>query len=381
MKRVAFLFEFLIFLHCNGWAEDLDCRQAWMPTDAPAFCPWRAEAPLPESRAYHSVATANGRIYVLGGLRYDSKTGAVIYYDSTVSAAMGPDGRLGSWVAEPSFSGGRSGAASTASDSCIFLVGGSSSSGNSVKYFDDLQYAHILGNGGLSRWTTATKHLNTARSNLSLVAIKTDKGTFLNAVAGVTQIGADTVHLDTIEVARVQNDCSIGDWKIAAYHLKGGRSSPQALIDRNTMIVIGGWGDLDGIDVYSDAQTTTLRPDGSPEPWRTAASRLVSGIYGHATAIAAPANGVGPSLLLSVGGEVGSGAYADWISFAYIGQGQPYPESIGAWQIAGTGKLPSGRAGLAVVQSGERLYVIGGGDANGTYYQDVISSRIDFGHR
>lgn len=146
------------------------------------------------------------------------------------------------------------------------------------------------------------------------------------------------------------------------------------------MIVIGGWGDLDGIDVYNDVQTTALRSDGSPGPWRTAANRLVTGIYGHATTLAIPRNGINSSVLLSVAGEIGSGAYANWISFAYVSDSQPYPDAIGAWQIAGTGKLPDGRAGLAVIQ-GDRLYVIGGSNANGKYYKDVASSQIDWGHR
>lgn len=45
---------------------------------------------------------------------------------------------------------------------------------------------------------------------------------------------------------------SVGEWSVANSHLKGGRSSPQALVVRNNVVVIGGWGDLDLIDVFND---------------------------------------------------------------------------------------------------------------------------------
>ena len=56
------------------------------------------------------------------------------------------------------------------------------------------------------------------------------------------------------------------------------------------------------------------------------------------------------------------------------------PAAIGIWRIAGTGKLPSARAGIGAAQLHSRLYVIGGNDASGQYYRDVLSARFDPGH-
>ena len=53
--------------------------------------------------------------------------------------------------------------------------------------------------------------------------------------------------------------------------------------------------------------------------------------------------------------------------------------NIGTWRIAPTGKMPTGRAGLGAAQSGWRIYVIGGNDAAGQYYREVLSARFDFG--
>ena len=289
----------------TGFAQNPDCRQSWMPVNAPAFCAFETEPPLPEARTYHAVAAGSSSIYVLGGYRFDASTSQVIYYNSVVRSTIGADGRLSTWSSETPFVNARSGAGAVRAGNCLYLAGGSSSTPSSLTYYDDTQSARIDADGHLSAWTTSPSHLKTPRSNHTLVAVKTADGTFLNAVAGVTQIGADTVHLDTIEVAKVGDDCKVGDWKIANFHLKAGRSSPQAVIVRNNVVVIGGWGDLDLIDVHNDVQVSPARANGSPSPWRTSPGPLPTGIYGHAT-VFAEFERLPASLLLAVGGQPGT---------------------------------------------------------------------------
>lgn len=370
----------IFIIAISAFGQDSGCRQPWMPADIPAFCSWQSEPSLPEARTYPALTTMGNHIYVFGGFRFDSSTNQVIYYDSVVQATIGTDGHLKQWTAEPSFKGNRSGASATTANNCVFLVGGSTSTPTSLIYYDDVQYARIGNDGHLSAWTTSTNHLKVARSNLSLVAVKNGQDVFLNAVAGVTQSGSDTVHLDTIEVAKIGDGCTVGNWTVANYHLKGGRSTPQAIAVTNKSVVIGGWGDLDQIDVYDDVQTTTARSDGSPNPWRVSANRLTSGLYGHATVLTSPENARSPSLLLSVGGQPGTGAYANWINYSYVQPGIEFPQAIGIWRIAGTGRLPTGRAGLVATEFKNRLYVIGGNDANGQYFREVLSALFDPGH-
>jgi hypothetical protein len=368
----------LLFAHV-ALAQAPACRQPWMPADSPAFCAWQAEPSLPEARTYHAVTTSDKYIYVLGGFRFDAAAGQVIYYDSVVRTTIGTDGHLSAWAAEPSFNTARSGASATAVGGCLFLAGGSSSTPTSLKYYDDVQSARIDGNGRLSPWTTSPNHLKIPRSNLALAAVTTTEGVFLNVVGGVTQIGQDTVHLDTVEVAKVGSNCSVGEWNPASYHLKGGRSAPQALNVHNNIVVIGGWGDFDAIDVYDDVQVSAWRADGSLGPWRTSSGRLTTGIYGHAVLEAKTDKAPTQSLLLSLGGQPGTGAYANWISYAYVWPGVALPEAIGTWRIAATGRLPTGRTGIGAAQSHAFVYVIGGNDANGQYYRDVLSAQFDFG--
>lgn len=377
--KPTFLPLFAAFALPSAFADNGDCRQSWMPTDAPAFCPFETEPQLPEPRTYIAATLANKQIYVAGGYQFDASSGVVTYYDSVRRSTIGANGRLGPWTAEPSFQNARAGAATARVGNCLFLAGGSSSTPSSLTYYDDVQYARIQADGHLSAWTTSAGHLKTPRSNHSLVAINTDQGSYLYAVAGVTQMGADTVHLDTVEVAKLNNNCQLGPWQIANFHLKGGRSSPQALTVHKNIVVLGGWGDLDLYDVFSDVQVVTPRPDGTLNPWQSSPARLTSGLYGHASVFAPSPTMPNSSLIFTVGGQPGTGAYANWINFTYVHRNEGLPDALGRWRITPTGKLPSGRAGLAAVEEDGRLYVIGGSDAAGQFYRDVISARFDAG--
>ncbi|UOD28198.1 hypothetical protein INH39_22410 [Massilia violaceinigra] len=362
-----------------AFAQHSDCRQSWMPPDAPAFCPFEPEPSLPEARTYHAVTNAGKNVYVAGGYQFTAATGVVTYYNSVLLSRVGANGRLGAWSVEPAFATPRAGTALAQAGNCLFLGGGSSSTPASLNYYDDVQFARIQSNGRLSAWSTSPARLKTPRSNHSLLAIAGDQGTFLYAVAGVTQIGADTVHLDTVEVAKVGADCALGPWQAANFHMKGGRSSPQALAVRKHIVTIGGWGDLDLHDVFDDVQVAAPRPDGSLAPWQTSPTRLTSGLYGHASVFVPSPQGPQAPLLLTVGGQPGTGAYANWINYTYVQRNESLPDALGRWRIAPTGKLPNGRAGLGAVEVDGRLFVIGGNDAAGVYYRDVLSARFDAG--
>jgi len=110
-----------------------------------------------------------------------------------------------------------------------------------------------------------------------------------------------------------------------------------------------GWRDLDLIDIYDDVQITSAREDGTPSPWTISSAHLTTGIYGHATLSVPSSSDPKESLLLSVGGQPGTGAYANWISFAYARFANP---GVGIWRIAPTGKLSTGLAGLGVAELG-----------------------------
>lgn len=354
------------------------CRQSWMPTDAPAFCPWRAEAPLPNPVTYFAVAANDQNIYVLGGYRFDAATSQLIYYNTVLRGKLGADGVIAAWTPEAPFNTGRSGLGAARLGKCLFVNGGSYSANGIPAYASDTQYASLAADGQVGAWKTSPHHLKIARSNHTLVGIARGQNRYLYAVAGVTQRGQDTIHLDTVEVAKVSDDCQISEWTIANFHLHGGRSTPQALAIRDNLVVIGGWGDLDLSDVFDDVQVAAARPDGSPGPWQVGLGSLPTGIYGHATSYFNP-SGPGASVIFSVGGQPGTGAYGTWISYAYVIPQLALPGAIGRWRIAPSGQLAIGRAGHGVVSARDRLYVIAGSGPGGQFLKDVISSRFDAG--
>ncbi|HWU88323.1 MAG TPA: hypothetical protein VN253_13650 [Kofleriaceae bacterium] len=349
-----------------------------MPTDAPAFCPWRTEAPLPAPSSYFAVAASGEHVYVLGGFRFDATTNQLVYDETVRHGKIGADGVIAAWTPEASFKTGRSGLGAVRLGKCLFVNGGSYSVNGTPVYADDTQSAPVAGDGKIGVWKTSPHRLKTPRSNHTLLGLERGQSRYLYAVAGVTQLGQDTVHLDTVEVAKVGEDCQIGEWVIANYHLRGGRSTPQALMVRDNLVVIGGWGDLDLIDVFDDVQVASARVDGTPGPWQVGLGRLPTGIYGHATSYHDPGRPGGP-VLLGVGGQPGTGAYGTWISYAYVSTGPALPAAIGPWRIAPSGQLAVGRAGHGIVSYRDRLYVIGGSAPGGQFLKDVISSRFDTG--
>lgn len=359
-------------------ASATSCRQSWMPADAPVFCPWRAESSLPEARTYAAAVLADNDIFVLGGYRFDAASGQVIYYNSVLRSVIQSDGTLSSWSVEPSFRSARSGASAVRVGPCLFVNGGSSFSNGQPHYESDTQYARITSDGHLTTWSSSPNQLHTPRSNHSLVSVATSSGSFLYVVAGVTEVGQDTIHLDTVEYAKIGTDCQVGPWALANYHLRGGRSSPQAIVVGRDIVIVGGWGDLDLTDVFNDVQVLPVRTDGSVGPLRMSASALPTGIYGHATTVV---DNVLPqtSLILSVAGQPGTGAYGNWISFAYVRPASMGANIPGPWRISPSGQLAGGRAGLAAVQTRNRLYVIGGSGPGGQYLRDVQSATFDSG--
>ena len=352
------------------------CRQPWLPADAPAICDFTPGPKLPSARTYHASTATPTTLYVGGG--YVANASGVQYLNDVAFALIHADGTLGAWRAAPQqFAQARSGLSMATVGKCLFVVGGSWYSGNAAQYGGDVQWAELGGDGVPGAWHTSANHLRTPRSNASLLAYEGPNGTYLYLVAGVAQIGDDIVHLDDVEYTRVNADCTTSAWKTSNYHLHGGRSSPQALLFGDRITVVGGWGDLDVIDVYPDVLLTRIRADGSLEPWRRSATRLPTGLYGHATAVMdAPRN---TRLLLAVGGQPGTGAYANWIAYAYAFPSTTLLNAISGWSIAPVGRLPLARAGHTAHLVRGKLYVIGGNTANSQYLDEVLVATVSPG--
>jgi hypothetical protein len=143
------------------------------------------------------------------------------------------------------------------------------------------------------------------------------------------------------------------------------------------LYVIGGWGDLDLVDIHADVQYTSLSDSGALSPWQTAANRLPSGIYGHGSSVI-PASAGQEAMLLVTGGQPSTGVYSNAVSYAYLVAGQRPSFAPGPWAIFFK-PLPAERAGHASVFLNGFVYLIGGSKSGGDYLKDVIFTTVSAG--
>jgi hypothetical protein len=350
------------------------CHVAWMPKSVPDICEWETGQSLPNARTYLGAVAIRGKIYVAGGLQWNTSTQKLVYYNDILVDDINEHGKLGQWKTVGTFKNGRSGLGVVATKDCMVIAGGSWSDSAAAVYGDDVQTAHIIDGGELTEFVESSNRLRTHRSNHTLLAYEGPKGTYLYAVAGVTQLASDTVHLDTVEYAPMDSQCNVGPWSMAHFDIKGGRSTPQAVLAGNTLYVIGGWGDLDLVDIYGDVQYTTVTDDGGLSPWGTSPNRLPSGIYGH-TALVLPASTGHDVMLLVTGGQQSTGVYSDALSYSYLTPGQLPSHSNGLWAMLYR-TLPGERAGHAAVYWNGFVYIMGGSKSGGVYLNDVVFAKI-----
>ncbi len=329
------------------------------------FSDWRTTTGFQGPRTSHAGVLVNNRVYILGGLAYTSK---VIWYDDIQSAPLGNDGSIAasSWQQVGSLPTGRSGLGAAVDNGVLYIVGGYSDAGT----LDDTYYASLKPDGTVSSWIRSPDHLNTPRSNHALQLFKTASGNrYLIAIAGVGNIGQDTVHFDTLEVAAIGSDGSPGPWHTCPYHLKGGRSAPATLIANGMLYVLGGWGDLLIEDVFKDVQFAPLRDDGCTDPWHTSAYPLNMPLYGETAALTSASNS---PVAIVLGGNAGQGNYFNNVQFAPLLK----DGSIGPWTFD-THQFATPRWGQVTVLHNSFVYVIGGAQRGGNgYLADVEVSTV-----
>jgi len=185
----------------------------------------------------------------------------------------------GSLSSTSSFSNARYQLAATYYNGYIYLVGGSSQ----TNLLNDIQYGHVETNGQVLQWTISSSQLNFARSQHRLEILTTALGkTYLAAISG-TILTPDSIPVlsDTIEVAEIYQDGSLGQWYICPFHLKGGRQWPATSVVNNYLYVMGGRGSLLLNEMFNDVQFAPIQDNGCPSPWATSSHQLIMPLYGH----------------------------------------------------------------------------------------------------
>jgi hypothetical protein len=314
--------------------------------------------PFQGPRTSHQSFCLGDFVYVVGGYLWDSAAQRLVLYDDVQFARVGADGLIEAqgWKTTTPFRTPRLGHSVALLKNRVILSGGGD--GN-MAYYDDVQTALLTENGTVDRggWTLLSHKLNVRRAVHGSVVATIDGTSYLYVVGGVGDVGGKTVHFDTVEYARIEPDGTVGEWRMAPFHFKGGRSSPACVALAGRLYVIGGWGDAND-DIFPDVQSAPLEKDGTPGVW-TSLVGLATPRYGHSV--------VQPDekAFLVVGGNAGSGAYLDTMEYTVLSEeGRPT-----VWRPA-TPSLPIPRWGHTAVIHKKHLLVLGGA-GRGVFLNDV----------
>lgn len=352
IARVAFTLVFLFGLNFSSIPAQ---------EKKPDFGEWKTTAGFKNPRVSHQTVLYGNCLYVTGGYMYSPASGEFKLYDDVEFAALNEDGTISpnSWKQTKSFNGARSGHGSAIYKNYVYIIGGAKGDGTN---FQDIQYAQIEVGGEIKQWATSPGKLNVPKSNPSVFVHETKDGrAFIYVVGGVGDLIKSnnlTVHFDYIEYAQINKDGSLGEWKLAPFHFKGGRSAPATIVYNNRLYVIGGWGDLDE-DIFSDVQYCDINEDGSLGRWRTSQSGLKFGVYGHTSLLIYP--DTAPTVLV-LGGNGGLGNTFSSVQHSRFEQGGKLAE----WAFSPK-RFVTPRWGHTSVFWNGKVYVLGG------YNQDTLN--------
>lgn len=311
-------------------------------------------------RASHESIVINNYLYILGGYLWANNKGTI--YKDVQYAYLGNNVATSTlkWKKTTDMNQPRTGLAVAAHNGFIYALGGSDENFQPLK---SVEYGKLNGDGTISNWKISPSQLILPRSNLSAgIFINKNGQAYLYAIAGVAQIGDQTVHFPSIEFAQINNDGSIGNWAILPYNMKGGRSTPASIIYKSKLFIIGGWGDLLFDDIFSDIQYTDLDDNGLIEPWHTSPYALKTHSYGHYSVVAEIEK---KAYIIVTGGSLGQGNTVDFIQYSPIDSAS----GMNPWIIA-SNRINGKRWGHSAAYSSGHLYILGGADGS-TFMNDV----------
>jgi len=249
----------------------------------------------------------------------------------------------------------------------IYLVGGSSQ----TELLNDVQYGYVQNNGQVLNWTISSSQLNFARAQHQLEILTTASGnTYLAAIAGtIITPGNIPAPSDTIEVAEINKNGSLGQWSICPFHLKGGRQWPATGVINNYLYVTGGRGNLLLDEMFNDVQFAPIQDNGCPGPWATSFHQLIMPLYGHKSVV------LNSNALVTFGGSGVQENYFNNVQYSTI---DAVDNDTTVWTFDQYQFLYPRYGHSAVQVNNTYVYVIGGQIAPGQYINDIQMSTFGF---
>lgn len=299
---------------------------------------WTVQPVAFPPRAQHGVFAYNGYVYVVGG-----ETTTTLHKPEVFVAKLGPNGGLSVFAPTSPLPEGRADFALAVADRRVWVLGGSSNTGD----LDTILLADIRADGTLSAWRSAGALAEPRRGASAVV-----DGDVIFAAGGA--IGGQATN--EVSSARITPATGqIGNWT-AVNPLPNARQDAALLALHGHLYVFGGSGlnTLWGQDVYR----APILPFGKLGDWVLAAS---SG--GGGGGVAAATDG---ALVYAVGGgdQTNATAQVRWFQAGNNGE-------FGPWSSGTT--LPAARDAAAAVAWAGRAFVFGGRSTNGRNSDGLIA--------
>ncbi len=315
---------------------------------------WRETTPMQKVRSSAAFYTANGVIYMIGGIGGEVVRGKAgedmadattrMFMRSTEFARIRPDGSLSEWKAGPELNEKRGYFSAAGKGRYIYVAGGAHGAFGKT-LLDSVERAEIRPDGTLGPWQLEKQRLNIPRRCVKLVVV----GDYLYAFGGFGGI-----LLDTVERARIQPDGSLGEWLVENNRFTMARYIQGVARVGDGVFQIGGHNKETGSG-FSEVEWSRPDQEGFFAPWSSTAP-LQKGRFGPAIAVRGGA-------IYALGGLAGP-AYLDSVERTSVnGDGRLSP-----WRY--TTPLPKPLEGAAALVAGENIYVIGGANRSG--FQNTV---------
>ena len=226
---------------------------------------WTATSSLVNPSYTTAAVVALGHLYLVGGR-------AVLppVWSNVVQVAdINPDGSLSAWRTTSPMILDRDNLGAVNIGNYIYAIGGSPEWNDQ----SSVEYAEILSNGDLGAWQYTTS-MNQIRKSVFAVAYEG----CIYAIGGGTGDLSDSTN--TVEKACANPDGTLGTWEYQA-SLNFRRSETTGVVAQDKLFVIGGW---DGTSILDSVEVADINPDGSLEEWKVAEPLLHKWMGGDAVA-------------------------------------------------------------------------------------------------
>jgi hypothetical protein len=302
------------------------------------------------ARAGSAMVVHNNFIYMIAGV--DGRQ----FLRNTEYAPVLPNGQLGQWKMGSTLVMDRGFTEAVVHNGYIYVVGGGNGP-NGKHLLQSVERAKINDDGSLGQWRLESSQTILPRRCTKLALI----GDTLYSFGGY----GGTL-LDSVEYAKISNDGTVGQWKMASKPMLLPRYvNSVKSVDGNTYVV-GGHDQNKGVGI-ADVEWVKPQADGDMRSWAKT-SALKTGRYGLASA----KNG---KTLYALGGLTGLEYLKSVEKSSVLSSGE-----LSFWQE--TTAMTTARATFSALVHNNYFYVLGGTNRNG-YLRSVevasINSEGDLG--